>query len=91
MPKGLDEALPERRPKRGRDQADDGNRGGKRQHFDNRNGRGRHNNRSRGARRAGGGGGSNGRNQTRSGGRVFDDPAEKQKAEARSKRFGGDN
>ncbi|KAF3770639.1 hypothetical protein M406DRAFT_248892 [Cryphonectria parasitica EP155] len=97
VPKGLDEALPERRPKRGREHGDDGQRGGKRQSLDNRNGRGRNNNQNNrkfgGGRRAGGGGGGGGgtRNQARGGGNVLDDPTEKAKAERRAKRFGGDN
>lgn len=90
--KGLDEALPERRPKRGREHGDDGQRGGKRQNVDSRSGRGRQNNRSRGSRRGGDGGD---RTQTRgSGGQksnVLADPEERAKAERRAKRFGGDN
>lgn len=96
--KGLDEALPERRPKRGREHGDDGQRGGKRQNVDSRSGRGRHNNnnnnnnRSRGGRRGGDGGD---RTQTRgSGGQksnILADPEERAKAERRAKRFGGDN
>lgn len=96
--KGLDEALPERRPKRGREQGDDSQGDNKRQSLDRRNG-GR-DNRSRGGRRfggrGGGGGRDNGRPQRQGGGgsvpsrkNVLDDPAEKAKAEARAARFAG--
>lgn len=80
--KGLDAPLPERRPKRGRDQGEQAEGGGKRQ--DRRNGG---NNKSRGGRRSGGrpnrneGGGLN----------ILTDPSEKAKADARAKRFGGGN
>lgn len=96
--KGLDEALPERRPKRGREHGDDGQGGAKRQSLDRRNG-GR-DNRQRGGRRhggrGGGGGNTGGRPQRQGGGgaapsrkNVLDDPTEKAKAEARAKRFAG--
>ncbi|KAL1870899.1 hypothetical protein Daus18300_004988 [Diaporthe australafricana] len=87
--KGLDAALPERRPKRGREQGDQAEGGGKRQSLDRRNGG---QNKSRGGRRGrpnrheGGGGGGGG-----SGGKILADPSEKAKAEARAKRFGGGN
>lgn len=87
--KGLDAALPERRPKRGREQGDQAEGGGKRQNSERRNGG---QNKSRGGRRSGGGrpnrheGGGGG-----GGSKVLADPSEKAKAEARAKRFGGGN
>lgn len=84
--KGLDAALPERRPKRGREQGDQAEGGGKRQHSERRNGG---QNRSRGGRR---GGGRPNRNEGGGGGsKILADPTEKAKAEARAKRFGGGN
>lgn len=86
--KGLDAALPERRPKRGRDQGDQTEGGGKRQHSERRNGgQSKH----RGGRR---GGGRPNRNEGGGGGggsKILTDPTEKAKAEARAKRFGGGN
>lgn len=85
--KGLDAALPERRPKRGREQGDQAEGGGKRQNSERRNGR---QDRPRGGRR---GGGRPNRNEGAGGGggKILADPTEKAKAEARAKRFGGGN
>ncbi|KAJ4317906.1 hypothetical protein N0V84_007113 [Fusarium piperis] len=85
----LDSALPERSRKRGRDRGDgegnrstENNRPGKRQSLDRRN-----------DRRRGGRGGRGPRTETtretRSRGRILDDPAEKAKAERRAARFAG--
>jgi SAP domain-containing ribonucleoprotein len=96
---GLDSALPERPLKRGRDRGDGEGRAEKRQSVDRQDRRrgqrgGRHG-------RGGGGGGDGGArsqqggNRSGGGGRAapkkgpLDDPAEKAKAEARAKRFGG--
>ena len=100
--KGLDSALPERRPKRGRDRGDEGEGGGKRATPDRRGdgqqrgGRGGQGRKFRGGRGGGGGGGGAPRDQQRGpqgGGapkkNILDDPEEKRKAEARAKRFGG--
>lgn len=100
---GLDAALPERRErKRGRAEGGgDGEqqRGPKRQSTDGRRGGGRQRGGRDTDRRDGGrdggrrqGGRDGGRQQNgggRKGGNVMDDPAEKAKAEARAKRFGG--
>ncbi|RBA13810.1 hypothetical protein FPRO05_02603 [Fusarium proliferatum] len=85
----LDSALPERSRKRGRDRTTEGegNRPGKRQSLDRRNGGG--------GRRRGRGGRDGGRDgsarkdktSTRSG--ILDDPTEKAKAEKRAARFAG--
>ncbi|KAI9803703.1 MAG: hypothetical protein M1833_000615 [Piccolia ochrophora] len=98
--RGLDQALPERGPrKRGRDNAEDAGGGRGKRRFDGggRRGRGRggggggarRDERAGGGggRRDGGGGGGGG-GGVRSG-RITDDPAEKAKAEARAKKFGG--
>ncbi|KAI2466723.1 hypothetical protein F4781DRAFT_434126 [Annulohypoxylon bovei var. microspora] len=90
LAKGLDSALPEKRaPKRGREVGNvEGERGAKRQ-----NPSGRH--RGKGRFRQGGGrqGGAPRKEGSTAGPRgkpgVFNDPAEKAKAEARAKRFGG--
>lgn len=85
--KGLDAALPERRPKRGREQGDQAEGGGKRQNSERRNGG---HNKPRGGRR---GGGRPNRHESSGGGggKILADPSEKAKAEARAKRFGGGN
>ncbi|KAJ4414397.1 hypothetical protein N0V82_007958 [Gnomoniopsis sp. IMI 355080] len=94
VPKGLDEALPERRPKRGRD-GDDGQGDKKRRSLDPRNGgRGRQNQNNKGrAGRAGGDGGRAQRQGASGGGApqksILDDPEERAKAERRAARFGG--
>lgn len=96
--KGLDSALPERRPKRGRDRGDEGEGGGKRATQDggrrdgqHRGGRGGHGRKFRGGR--GGGAPRDQQRGTQGGGAprqsILQDPEEKRKAEARAKRFGG--
>ncbi|KAF9766236.1 hypothetical protein IL306_001379 [Fusarium sp. DS 682] len=85
----LDSALPERSRKRGRDRTTDGegNRPGKRQSLDRRNGGGGRR-RGRGGRDGGRDGGARKeKTSTRSG--ILDDPAEKAKAEKRAARFAG--
>ncbi|OLN89798.1 Uncharacterized protein C31H12.03c [Colletotrichum chlorophyti] len=85
---GLDSALPERRPKRGRPERNDEQPGrdSKRQSTDGRGRRGRGGNRNgRPGGRQGGGGGSGGSGGERRSAAV--DPAEKAKMEARAKRF----
>lgn len=97
--KGLDSALPERKPKRGREGGGDGERGAKRQGTDGR--QGGQGGRGRERRGGGGGGGDRGnRGDNRRGdgrqsggapkrsGNILTDPNEKAKAEARAKRFG---
>ncbi|KAK8030600.1 hypothetical protein PG990_000334 [Apiospora arundinis] len=105
--KGLDEALPERRPKRGREGGADAERGqNKRSNNDSRRGGGGR--RDDGGRPRGGRGGRDGgRDGGRRGGndrdrkpnaggiskpsRVLDNPEEKRKAEERAKRFASNN
>lgn len=85
----LDSALPERSRKRGRDRTTEGegNRPGKRQSMDRRNG-GSGRRRGRGGRDGGRDGGARKeKTSTRSG--ILDDPAEKAKAEKRAARFAG--
>ncbi|KAG7417073.1 Uncharacterized protein Forpe1208_v004026 [Fusarium oxysporum f. sp. rapae] len=85
----LDSALPERSRKRGRDRTTegDGNRPGKRQSLDRRNGGGGRR-RGRGGRDGGRDGGARKeKTSTRSG--ILDDPTEKAKAEKRAARFAG--
>ncbi|CAN8095192.1 unnamed protein product [Discula destructiva] len=95
VPKGLDEALPERRPKRGREGGDDRQGGNKRRNPDSRNdGRGR-NNQSQGGRGRGRGRGGRDGDRPRGGDSapsrsILSDPQEKAKAEGRAARFGGD-
>ncbi|OHE91796.1 SAP domain-containing protein [Colletotrichum orchidophilum] len=85
---GLDSALPERRPKRGRPERTDEQPGrdAKRQSTDGRGprGRGRNNRTGRPGGRQGGGGGGGDRDNRRS---AAIDPAEKARLEARAKRF----
>jgi SAP domain-containing ribonucleoprotein len=76
--KGLDSALPERRPKRAREERGGGNpRGAKRQTPDRRTGPGPKPNTAA----------EKGKERAKPVGRVTDDPTEKAKAEARAKRF----
>ncbi|CVK97132.1 uncharacterized protein FMAN_11336 [Fusarium mangiferae] len=85
----LDSALPERSRKRGRDRTTEGegNRPGKRQSLDRRNGGGGRR-RGRGGRDGGRDGGARkDKTSTRSG--ILDDPTEKAKAEKRAARFAG--
>ncbi|KAF5631652.1 DNA-binding SAP [Fusarium tjaetaba] len=85
----LDSALPERSRKRGRDRTTEGegNRPGKRQSMDRRNGGGGRR-RGRGGRDGGRDGGARKeKTSTRSG--ILDDPTEKAKAEKRAARFAG--
>ncbi|ENH65231.1 hypothetical protein FOC1_g10005761 [Fusarium oxysporum f. sp. cubense race 1] len=85
----LDSALPERSRKRGRDRTTEGegNRPGKRQSLDRRNGGGGRR-RGRGGRDGGRDGGARKeKTSTRSG--ILDDPTEKAKAEKRAARFAG--
>ncbi|KAF5617954.1 DNA-binding SAP [Fusarium sp. NRRL 52700] len=85
----LDSALPERSRKRGRDRTTEGegNRPGKRQSLDRRNGGGGRR-RGRGGRDGGRDGGARkDKTSTRSG--ILDDPIEKAKAEKRAARFAG--
>ncbi|KAF5562098.1 DNA-binding SAP [Fusarium phyllophilum] len=86
----LDSALPERSRKRGRDRTTEGegNRPGKRQSLDRRNGGGGGRRRGRGGRDGGRDGGARKeKTSTRSG--ILDDPTEKAKAEKRAARFAG--
>jgi len=102
--KGLDAALPDKkeRPKRGREGADGGDRGGKRPREGGSRSAGGNDARGRRRRRGQGGnnndkkGNSNGVLAVRGGGpvtrkNVLDDPIEKAKAEARAKKFGAKN
>ncbi|EWG47255.1 hypothetical protein FVEG_07414 [Fusarium verticillioides 7600] len=85
----LDSALPERSRKRGRDRTTEGegNRPGKRQSMDRRNGGGGRR-RGRGGREGGRDGGARKeKTSTRSG--ILDDPTERAKAEKRAARFAG--
>ncbi|RBQ79745.1 hypothetical protein FVER14953_07414 [Fusarium verticillioides] len=85
----LDSALPERSRKRGRDRTTEGegNRPGKRQSMDRRNGGGGRR-RGRGGREGGRDGGPRKeKTSTRSG--ILDDPTERAKAEKRAARFAG--
>ncbi|KZL82364.1 sap domain-containing protein, partial [Colletotrichum incanum] len=84
---GLDSALPERRPKRGRPERaeEQPGRDSKRQSTDGRGRRGRGNRNGRPGGRQGGGGGGGGDREPRRSAAV--DPAEKARLEARAKRF----
>ena len=89
LTQSLDSALPEkRRPKRGHEGGDGGERNAKRQqgggrHRGNRRGRG-----GRGGPPGRHGGQGEGRRDGRPQGKILDNPSERAKAEARAKRFG---
>jgi SAP domain-containing ribonucleoprotein len=85
----LDSALPERSRKRGRDRTTEGegNRPGKRQSMDRRNGGGGRR-RGRGGREGGRDGGAR-KEKTSTRSSILDDPTEKAKAEKRAARFAG--
>lgn len=88
-PRGLNEALPERRPKRGREAGDEGTRGNNK-----RRGRGGRGDRSQGRRGGGGGGGErrgndSAKNNAGGSGGSWMNSDDKAKADARKARFAG--